>query len=157
MIKRIYFAGPLFTQAERQWNAALAARLRARGHTVVLPQEKGAEIVASTGGLTPAERRALFEMSTGAIRDCEVVVAVLDGPDADSGTCFECGYAFANNRPVICLRTDSRFGGDARETGVNLMLSESCARLIWIGDDALAHDDAFVAEKLEQALDEIEK
>jgi nucleoside 2-deoxyribosyltransferase len=152
MNKRIYFAGPLFTQGEREWNATLVARLRSFGHTVVLPQEKGAEIVTSTGGLTAEERRKLFEAFIDAIRDCEVVVAVLDGPDADSGTCFECGFAFAVNRPVIGLRTDFRYGGDAREAGVNLMLSESCARLLWIGDEALAHDNALVAERLDEAL-----
>jgi nucleoside 2-deoxyribosyltransferase len=152
MTKRIYFAGPLFTQGEREWNAAIAGRLRSLGHTVFLPQEKGTEIVTSTGGLTAGERRELFEFAIGAIRDCDVVVAVLDGPDADSGTCFECGYAFASHRPVIGLRTDFRFGGDAREAGVNLMLSESCAQLIWMGDDALADDNALVAARLDQAL-----
>ena len=36
---RIYLAGPLFTTAERDFNAALAAGLRALGHEVWLPQE----------------------------------------------------------------------------------------------------------------------
>jgi nucleoside 2-deoxyribosyltransferase len=152
MTKRIYLAGPLFTQGERTWNAALASGLRSFGHTVFLPQENDAEIVTSTGGLTARERRALFEMAVRAIRDCDVVVAVLDGPDADSGTSFECGFAFAIGRPAIGVRTDFRFGGDAREAGVNLMLSESCAQLIWIGDDAIAHDHAFVAGRVDQAL-----
>ena len=36
---KLYFAGPLFTAAERAWNAELAAALRANGHEVLLPQE----------------------------------------------------------------------------------------------------------------------
>jgi len=36
---KIYLAGPLFTTAERDFNAALAALLRDRGHEVFLPQE----------------------------------------------------------------------------------------------------------------------
>ena len=37
---RIYFAGPLFSAAERDWNATLAAELRGAGHEVFLPQEQ---------------------------------------------------------------------------------------------------------------------
>ena len=37
---RIYFAGPLFSAAERDWNASLTAALRAAGHEVFLPQEQ---------------------------------------------------------------------------------------------------------------------
>ena len=37
---RIYFAGPLFTAAERDWNVALCGALRAAGHEVFLPQEQ---------------------------------------------------------------------------------------------------------------------
>jgi nucleoside 2-deoxyribosyltransferase len=36
---KLYFAGPLFTTAERDFNAALAAQLRRAGHEVFLPQE----------------------------------------------------------------------------------------------------------------------
>jgi hypothetical protein len=36
---KIYMAGPLFTTAERDFNAALAAQLRAAGHEIWLPQE----------------------------------------------------------------------------------------------------------------------
>ena len=38
---RIYFAGPLFSAAERDWNATLAAALRGAGHEVFLPQDRG--------------------------------------------------------------------------------------------------------------------
>ena len=37
---RLYFAGPLFTQAERDWNRRIAARLTEAGHLVFLPQEE---------------------------------------------------------------------------------------------------------------------
>jgi nucleoside 2-deoxyribosyltransferase len=37
---RIYVAGPLFSAAERAWNAELAAALRAAGHEVFLPQDQ---------------------------------------------------------------------------------------------------------------------
>ena len=37
---KVYFAGPLFTTAERAWNAEVAAALRIAGHEVFLPQEQ---------------------------------------------------------------------------------------------------------------------
>ena len=36
----VYFAGALFTTAERAWNAEIVAALRSAGHEVFLPQEK---------------------------------------------------------------------------------------------------------------------
>jgi hypothetical protein len=38
---------------------------------------------------------------------CEVIVACMDGPDPDSGTCWECGSVW-RRKPVILYRTDIR-------------------------------------------------
>jgi nucleoside 2-deoxyribosyltransferase len=37
---KLYFAAPLFSAAERAWNAELAAAVRDAGHEVFLPQER---------------------------------------------------------------------------------------------------------------------
>ena len=37
---RIYLAAPLFTTGERDFNAAVGARLREAGHEVFLPQDQ---------------------------------------------------------------------------------------------------------------------
>ncbi|MGE3962057.1 MAG: nucleoside 2-deoxyribosyltransferase [Dehalococcoidia bacterium] len=115
---RIYLAGPLFTQAERAWNALLADGLRAAGHEVFLPQ---AEEPAAP---TPV---ALYENNVRGLRDAEVVVAILDGPDPDSGTSWECGYAAGIGTPVVTVRTDFRRAGDDPAADLNLMLSQSAA------------------------------
>ena len=39
---KLYLAGPLFTTPERDWNVGLAARIRAGGHEVFLPQDNPA-------------------------------------------------------------------------------------------------------------------
>ena len=54
------------------------------------------------------------------MRACEVfVVANTDGPDPDSGTSWECGYAY-RKKPVILFPTDFRtgykLGGDRLQT-----------------------------------------
>jgi nucleoside 2-deoxyribosyltransferase len=124
---RIYLAAPLFTQAERAWNKLLATSLTKLGHEVFLPQE-------SIGGLETLEARAIFGIDVAGVRAAEAVVAVLDGADADSGTCFECGLAFGIGTPIVAVRTDFRGGGDAlpgqKLATVNLMLAEAASEIV---------------------------
>ena len=119
---RLYFAGPLFTSAERAWNAELARRLRAAGHEVFLPQEK-------EGGLLAA---AIFRTDVDAIDRADVLIAVMDGPDPDSGTAWECGYAYGR-KPVILVRTDSRNTSDDTGMPYNAMLTQSATVRLDLG------------------------
>ncbi len=109
---KIYVAAPLFTNAEREWNYKIATLLR-KHWFVYLPQEKANKIPRET-----------FSRNVEQLSDSNIVVAVLDGADADSGTCWEVGYAYAKGIPVVGLRTDLRNSGD--DGGYNLMLSKSC-------------------------------
>jgi nucleoside 2-deoxyribosyltransferase len=94
---KLYFAGPLFTTAERTWNAELTAALRAAGHEVFLPQEQ------EPGKDGPG----IFATDVGGIDWAEGLVAIMDGPDPDSGTSWEVGYAF-RKKPIVLVRTDFR-------------------------------------------------
>jgi nucleoside 2-deoxyribosyltransferase len=115
---KIYLAGPLFSLAEQSFNAELARFLESEGFEVWLPQEH-----------EPRDQtaRAIFEMDVAAIDWADMVVACMDGPDPDSGTAWECGYAYAKDKPVVCYRTDFRITGDTEGAPYNLMLSESAA------------------------------
>jgi nucleoside 2-deoxyribosyltransferase len=112
----LYLAGPLFTLAEQQFNADLARFLEGEGFKVWLPQEH--EPRSQTA-------KAIFDMDVEAIDSADMVVACMDGPDPDSGTAWECGYAFAKGKPIVCYRTDFRISGDTKDAPYNLMLSES--------------------------------
>ena len=116
---KIYMAGPLFSTAELAFNSELASLLRSRGHDVFLPQEH------EQRKDLPA---AIFESDVKGLEWAEVVVACLDGPDPDSGTCWELGYAYGKNKPSIVYRTDFRLfeGTDP----INLMMSESADHVI---------------------------
>jgi nucleoside 2-deoxyribosyltransferase len=124
---RLYVAGPLFTQAERAWNERLASALAAAGHDVFLPQT---EVKA----ITSLDADTIFQVDVDGVRSAEAVVAILDGADPDSGTCFECGLAFALGIPIVALRTDFRAGGDAlpgqKLATINLMLAQASARVV---------------------------
>jgi nucleoside 2-deoxyribosyltransferase len=50
------------------------------------------------------------------------VLALLDGPDVDSGTAAEIGYASRAELPVVGLRTDARRSGDNEGVTVNLQV-----------------------------------
>src|ERR1700724_2379144 len=93
---RIYLAGPLFTTAERDFNAALAGGLRTLGHEVWLPQESEQQQTTA---------KAIFDSDVRGIDWCEVVVACMGGTDPDSGTCWEVGSVW-QRKPTVLYRTD---------------------------------------------------
>ena len=110
---KIYLAGPQFTTPEREFNAQLAVRLLALGHDVFLPQEHPAPEL--TG-------KAIFRKDLAGLDWADGVVAIMDGADPDSGTCWECGYAYATKKPVVLFRSDLRGSGDAHDIPYNAML-----------------------------------
>jgi nucleoside 2-deoxyribosyltransferase len=143
----LYFAGPLFTQAERAWNTLMAAELSAAGHSVFLPQ---VEVKA----IATLEADAIFRVDVDGVRGADALVAILDGADADSGTCFECGIAYALGIPIVLVRTDFRGGGDALPgqavSTVNLMLSQAASEVVHLPDPGTRFED--VARAILEAL-----
>jgi nucleoside 2-deoxyribosyltransferase len=133
---RIYFAGPLFSAAERDWNATLAAALRGAGHDVFLPQEQ-----------EPGRDAAgIFATDVGGIDWADGVIAIVDGADPDSGTSWEVGYAY-RKKPIVLVRTDMRRTGSSG-SGYNSMLTESAT----IRVDAVAASIERVASEVLDAL-----
>ncbi|HEX4411080.1 MAG TPA: nucleoside 2-deoxyribosyltransferase [Xanthobacteraceae bacterium] len=150
---KIYLAGPLFSTAERDFNARLAALLRERGHEVWLPQDSEQET------MTPKE---IFEKDVEGVDWADAVVANMDGADPDSGTCWECGYAY-KKKYIVLFRTDFRIGHevgsdkrampDADMAPYNLMLTESAdVRL-----DLFRADIDDVATEIDAALQSLSR
>lgn len=113
---RLYFAAPLFSEAERRFNAMLAARIEASGITVFLPQRDGAERDRPPyDAMTRDERRlAMFDLDTAEIFACDIFLIVLDGRVPDEGAAFELGVAYAHKKltqpamRLVGLHTDAR-------------------------------------------------
>ena len=116
---RVYFAAPLFSEAEQTYNRSVADLLREHFFSVHLPQDCG----DSSAERSADHTAGIFMENLAALNEADVVVAVIDGADADSGTAWEMGYAYARGIPVIALRTDFRQAGVSER--VNLMLEES--------------------------------
>ncbi|WP_342304260.1 nucleoside 2-deoxyribosyltransferase [Methanolobus sp. ZRKC5] len=138
--KQIYLAGPLFSQAERDFNILLRDRLVEMGFAVFLPQEDGNDTEFNR---MEDRQRIIFENDVRGIDESDIVLAVLDGgSDVDSGTAWEMGYAYAKGMPVLGLKTDFRTFGD--EGIINLMMG--------ISVDALERDVEGILKVMENYL-----
>ena len=133
----LYLASPLgFAASTWTFMEELVARLDALGFEVLNPWTLPTTTLA-VKDLTdameiadPAPRRdrlkeASMRIAAGneeAIHQSDLVVAVLDGTDVDSGTAAEIGFAAALGRPIFGLRTDFRPAGDNEGVVVNLQV-----------------------------------
>jgi nucleoside 2-deoxyribosyltransferase len=111
---KLYMAAPLFTEAERLFNKALAIQLRTLGYKVHLPQDEEPAIKGVVN---------IAMANMAGVQKADVVLACCDGADVDSGTAWECGYAVASGKPVVLFRTDFRSAGDSGDANCNLMLA----------------------------------
>jgi nucleoside 2-deoxyribosyltransferase len=120
MNARIYLSGPLFSQAEIMWARNVKAFLeKSLGAEVVWPHE-----IASGSSFE------IFNANLQALRECDIMVAILDGPQVDDGTAWEIGYFHALGRVIIGVRTDFRSAGEAPDSMVNAMIENSCASIV---------------------------
>ena len=104
--------------------------LRQHLFEVYLPQDIGDDCAVRE----TCEHTRIYEHNKQALHDADIVVAIIDGADADSGTAWEMGYATALGKPVIALRTDFRMVG--MQERVNLM-SERSAVVVGTKNDLL--------------------
>lgn len=109
MLKKIYFASPLFSEMERLYNEKLVLRIRETypGIDVYVPQEQG-EINDKNAY---ADSMAIAKYDTDALLESQLMVAVLDGSTIDVGVATEIGVAYQAGIPIIGLYTDSRQQG----------------------------------------------
>ena len=112
-----YIAGPLFNEKEREFLEDINVVCRAIGISTYLPSQDG-------GLLSQNNDDEVFQTDIKALNMADIVVANLNGADVDSGTAFELGYAFAQEKKLFGLHTDFRTFSPTSE--VNLMMLKSC-------------------------------
>lgn len=103
----VYVAGPLFSQAEREFLEKIVDCLAQTAHldpikNFFLPHRDGGEL-----GKGP-NRHDIFNLDINKINAADVIIALLDGQDSDSGTCIELGYAYSLNKKIFGILTDFR-------------------------------------------------
>lgn len=134
--KTIYLASPLFSHAELEYNRKLRDLLLKKGFSVFLPQEDAEDASVER---EKQNQGTIFETCVAGINSSNIILAVLDGVDVDSGTAWEIGYAYAKGKPIIGLRTDFRSLSDGI---VNLMVEMTV--------DALARDEEELTKIIEK-------
>lgn len=110
MKPNLYFAAPLFSQAELEFNAEVTRRLETY-FSVYLPQRDGGLFSELVQQQRMSEDRAsafIFQKDVEALDRCDAVLLVLDGRTVDEGAAFEIGYAYAKGKVCVGLQTDSR-------------------------------------------------
>ena len=131
---RVYLAGPLgFSEAGRffhkekivsvftalkyeildPWQLTPAATI-----APILQMPFGEPKRAAWAALNPK----IGKTNAEAIVACDLVFAVLDGADVDSGTASEIGYAFALGKRIRGYRGDFRLSADNEGSTVNLQV-----------------------------------
>ena len=117
-MRTVYLAAPLFSEAELDFNRMLRDEIKMSGFNVFLPQEDSNNVKDRDD-----RQSIIFNKNEAAIDKSDIIVAVIDGADVDSGTAWEIGYAYARGKSILGLRTDFRTLGI--EGTVNLMIERS--------------------------------
>jgi nucleoside 2-deoxyribosyltransferase len=113
---KIYFASPLFNQAEKDFNMLLTKKLEKLGFMVFLPQRDGADKDEPPFNKMSKEdrRKAMFNIDRDQIFSCDIFLFILDGRVPDEGACVELGIVYTqkylekNHKIIIGLQTDIR-------------------------------------------------
>ena len=102
---KIYLASPFFNSVERKRVQKIAELYRNMGHEVYVPMEHEVENAWDLPNHIWGSK--VFADDVNAIRECDRVIAILNyGMTDDAGTCWEIGFAYGLNKPII-LYTDN--------------------------------------------------
>jgi nucleoside 2-deoxyribosyltransferase len=129
---KVYTAGPLgFSEAGRIVHERIVKTLQDQGFTIldpwtynpneirqVLDMPYGSQRKAAWERLNPLIGKA----NQSLIDESDLIFAVLDGVDVDSGTAAEIGYGFAKGKKIVGYRGDLRLSSDNEGAIVNLQV-----------------------------------
>lgn len=106
--KNIYFAAPLFSESERDFNLEMTNLIESYGYKIFLPQRDG-YLASELEGLTEEEKTTkIFNKDYQEVLNADILIINLDGRVPDEGACVELGIAYANNKRCYGIKTDSR-------------------------------------------------
>ena len=133
---RIYFAAPLFSEAERDYNLKIVSILESYGYEVFLPQRDGF-LAPDLAGKTEEEKtKMIFEKDREEVLKADILFFMLDGRVPDEGACVELGIACASGKRCYGIKSDSR--SIELDMDLNPMLSGCFTKLFYDLDrDAL--------------------
>lgn len=96
---KVYLASPFFNDEENKYYEEMIKILRDEGHKVFVPKEH--EIPNAWDLPNAVWGESVFAVDILGIQKCDVVVVLNHGMYSDSGTAWECGYAYALGKDVV--------------------------------------------------------
>lgn len=96
---KVYLASPFFNDEENKYYEKMIKMLRDEGHKVFVPKEH--EIPNAWDLPNAVWGESVFAVDILGIQKCDVVVVLNHGMYSDSGTAWECGYAYALGKDVV--------------------------------------------------------
>jgi nucleoside 2-deoxyribosyltransferase len=130
---KIYFASPLgFSETTTDFMENLETIINSLGFEVLNPWtffpnnkfEKAKEIINQyeREKTLHALNLEVAQCNEEAIKNCDLIFSVLDGPDVDSGTASEIGFGYAIGKRIIGYRGDFRLSGENEGCLINLQV-----------------------------------
>ena len=106
--KKVYFAGPMFSYSEKDFNLELTKVLEDHGYQVFLPQRDGIEAALLEGMSEDEMVKKIFELDEKQVKNADIVFMNLDGRVPDEGACVELGIAHECGKRCYGFKTDTR-------------------------------------------------
>ena len=137
---KIYLASPWFKDNERVMYSQILNKMREQGHEVYAPIEHE---IPNAWDLSNAEwGRQVFFADIQAIQECDEVWVLNFGMYSDSGTAWECGYAYGIGKTVRQL-----VYGLGEDKTYSLMMINGCEEYDLMGNYLFNRDDEIKIEQ----------
>lgn len=119
---KAYLANGLFSEADRMFNEYLAKKLRKEIPNIDLyiPQE-AAEI---NDKLVYADSKMIAEWDTQKLLESDILIAIIDGVEVDSGVATEIGIFSTTKRPMFVLYSDVRQQGRDNQKKIQALIED---------------------------------
>ena len=105
--KKVYFAAPMFSQADKDFNLAMVNILEEAGYQVFLPQRDGLEAALLVGKTEEELTKMIFELDAQQVKKADIVFMNIDGRVPDEGAAVELGMAYMLSKRCYGFKTDT--------------------------------------------------
>ena len=122
---KVYLASPFFNEKENKIYERIIDELRTDGHDVFVPKEHEIPNAWDLPNAVWAEQ--VFALDVVGIQKSDVVVVINHGMYSDSGTAWECGYAYALGKKIVNVLC-------ADDNTYSLMMLNGCTNYVKFDD-----------------------
>lgn len=155
---KAYLANGLFSIGDRYVNEVIARELRAAIPQIDLyvPQEND----AINDKNAYADSLAIAEADLNSLKESDVLIAVIDGVEIDSGVAAEIGAFAMLNRPIVALLSDVRQQGRTNTKKIDALIADGTENqfiyrnLFVVG---LIKQNGVIASTIEEVVEQVKK